>query len=521
MSNKQRVVAIALDAVSFPVLESWMADGTLPNLAEIRRQGAYGRLNNPGSLLYENSWLNFLQGNLSTTNGQWGHQFFDKDDYSSIEFPGFDLAASLPFYARPPFPRTAVFDLPLTPLSSHVNGIQILGWGTEENQCQQFSSPPGLLSELQIKYGGAPLFESNTRRVSHNEAILSFRNPSLYDEKALANLKDLLLEGIRRRTEILLDLLKRDAWDLFLAAFAEAHIAGHLLWHTDLSHPLGSAASSRGLLREIYVALDRAIGELTADIPKETMLLLFAVHGMKPNNTDLNSLLFLPEALYRWQFGKAAIADGGSVEINDKLPLHYRAHWKDEVWALATPQGQKDLISPARLESEEDPQDWCPLRWYAPLWPNMSAFALHSYSHGMIRINVAGREGKGCVKPDDYDDICSSLEDMLKQLRCARSGEPLVGKLWRTRKDPFDEGKHIPPADIMVEWTNHVTDMVSSPITGQIGPVPYFRSGGHGPRGFCIMRGPKITEDSDLPADMQVTDLSHQIKQWLGAPPIQ
>lgn len=521
MNNKNRVVAIALDAVSYPVLESWMADGTLPNLANIRKQGAYGHLNNPDSLLYENSWLNFLQGNLSTTNGQWGHQFFDKENYSSIEFPGFDLAASLPFYARPPFPRTAVFDLPLTPLSSHVNGIQVLGWGTEENQCQQFSFPPDLLSELQDRHGGAPIFESNARKVSHNESILSFRNPSLYDAKALAILKDQLLEGIKRRTAIISDLMKRDSWDLFLAAFAEAHIAGHLLWHTDLPHPLGSAAASHGLLREIYVALDTAIGEVTTYVPQEIMLVLMAVHGMKPNNTDLNSLLFLPEALYRWQFGKAAIANGSSNEINVELPLHYRAHWKDEVWALATTHGRQDLLSPAQLESEEDPQDWCPLRWYAPLWPKMNAFALHSYSHGMIRINVAGREGNGRVKPDDYDATCSSLEGMLKQLRCARSNAPLVGKIWRTRSDPFDVGTHIPPADIMVEWADHVTDMVSSPIIGQIGPVPFFRSGGHGPRGFCIMRGPGIFENSYLPADMQVTDLSHQIKQWLGIPPVQ
>lgn len=521
MSKKQRVVAIALDAVSYPVLESWMADGTLPNLAKIRMQGAYGRLNNPDSLLYENSWLNFLQGNLSTTNGQWGHQFFDKERYSSIEYPGFDLAASPPFYARPPFPRTAVFDLPLTPLSSHVNGIQVLGWGTEENQCQQFSSPPGLLSELQARYGGAPLFESNTRRISHNESILSFRNPSLYDDQALANLKTQLLEGIRRRTAIMLDLLKRDAWDLFLAAFAEAHIAGHLLWHTDLPHPLASVTPSRGLLREVYIALDKAIGELTKNIPDETMLVLMAVHGMKPNNTDLNSLLFLPEALYRWQFGKAALAEGNPGATKAALPLHYRTHWKDEVWDLATPSGRRDLISPAQLESEEDPHDWCPLRWYAPLWPDMRAFALHSYSHGMIRINLAGREANGCVQPNDYDAICSGLEDMLLELRCARSGEPLVGKLSRTRSDPFEEGMHIPPADIMVEWTDRVTDMITSPVVGQIGPVPFFRSGGHGPRGFCIMRGPGISGNSSLPADMQVTGLSHQIRHWLGMQPVQ
>ena len=110
---------------------------------------------------------------------------------------------------------------------------------------------------------------------------------------------------------------------------------------------------------------------------------------------------------------------------------------------------------------------------------------------------------------------------MLLKLRCARSDEPLVGKVKRTRSDPFEEGKHIPPADIMVEWTDHVTDIATSPVIGQIGPVPFFRSGGHGPRGFCIMRGPGISENSNLPAEMQVTELSRQISHWLGIQPIQ
>lgn len=64
MSQSRRIIAIALDALSHPVLEQWMADGSLPNLARLRQQGAYGRLHNPDTLLYENSWLNFLHGQL-------------------------------------------------------------------------------------------------------------------------------------------------------------------------------------------------------------------------------------------------------------------------------------------------------------------------------------------------------------------------------------------------------------------------------------------------------------------------
>lgn len=496
-----------------------MADGTLPTLARLRREGAYGQLHNPNELLYENSYLNFLHGQSSRSSGQWGIQQLDAQRYQVVESPGFLLDSLAPFYARPPFPRTAVFDFPLTPLANTVNGVQVLGWGTEANQSQRVSDPPGLLDEMREKYGEFPLFEgSRTRLISASESILSFRNPSLYDESALAQLKDQLLESIRRRTRILFDLMQREAWDLLLCAYSESHLAGHLLWHVDLPHPLYRAEADRGWLREVYVALDQAVAEVSARIPADTALVLFAAHGMKPNSTDTPTSVFLPEALYRRQFERAALAEGGASKPVPEPSRHYRAHWKDEVWQLATANGQRDLVSPDRLQAENDPQDWNPLRWYAPMWPRMRAYALHSYSLGMVRLNVAGRDGSGMVAPEDYAAECAQLVAFIESLRCARTGEKLALRVWRTREHAFEEGPELPPADIMVEWADIVTDAAEAPAIGRIGPLPYFRSGGHGPDGFCLMRGPGIAAGSSLPQAMQVSDLGATLMRWLGIP---
>lgn len=520
MSHPKRIIAIALDALSYPTLEKWMADGTLPNLAKLRQQGTYGLLQNPGALLYENSWLNFLHGQLSTESGQWGHQHLDALNYNLVESPGFDLSSQRPFYALPPNPRAAIFDLPLTPLAKGVNGLQVFGWGTEANQCTRESFPAELLDELRVKHGEYPLLENDGARViSEKQATVSFRNPSLYDAEALTKLRDQLVEGIRRRTAIISDLLAREPWEMFLASFAEGHLAGHILWHSDLPHPLHQIAVSPGLLRDVYVALDRAIGELLPLVPKDAAFVLFAVHGMKPNNNDMDSLLFLPEALYRWQFRSAALAEGQPGSPPPPPELHYRSHWKDEVWQLATTHGQRDLLSPARLETENDPHDWNPLRWYSPVRRQMRAYALHTYSHGMVRLNVSGRDGNGLVDPPDYAKVCDEVIDLVEKLSCGRTGKPLAKRAWRTRKQAFEEGSHLPPADIMVEWADVVTDVVDGPGIGRIGPVPFFRSGGHGPKGFCLMRGPGIEPGSNLPEDMQVTELSALLMRWLEITP--
>ena len=50
------------------------------------------------------------------------------------------------------------------------------------------------------------------------------------------------------------------------------------------------------------------------------------------------------------------------------------------------------------------------------------------------------------------------------------------------------------PADLMVLWHDDLTaDSVEHPRLGQIGPIPYFRSGGHATEGFVIARGPGFT----------------------------
>ncbi|MGB5740909.1 MAG: hypothetical protein WBM65_00565, partial [Sedimenticolaceae bacterium] len=181
-----------------------------------------------------------------------------------------------------------------------------------------------------------------------------------------------------------------------------------------------------------------------------------------------------------------------------------------------TPTGTACLESPAAQQRRGDPMHWQPGNWYRPLWPTMKAFALPTYSEGLIRINLRGRERDGLIAPEHYHSTCDELCDYLHAVKDGRTGRPMVREIVRTTTDPMDDTALGPPADLIVLWQeDSPTDSVDSPLSGRIGPLPYFRSGGHCSRGFVAARGPGIEAGSRLES-VQATDLTATLLDLMG-----
>jgi predicted AlkP superfamily phosphohydrolase/phosphomutase len=157
-------------------------------------------------------------------------------------------------------------------------------------------------------------------------------------------------------------------------------------------------------------------------------------------------------------------------------------------------------MSPVAAKEMYGDRPWYqPAMWYSRLWPTMKAFALPSFSEGYIRINLMGRETSGVVKPEDYDSVVNDICEQLRNLKCARTGTPMVAELVKTRQTPSDNDPKLPDADIVVSWQeSYATDMVSHPLLGIIGPMPHFRAGSHRHTGFLLASGPCISAGSTI-----------------------
>jgi predicted AlkP superfamily phosphohydrolase/phosphomutase len=174
------------------------------------------------------------------------------------------------------------------------------------------------------------------------------------------------------------------------------------------------------------------------------------------------------------------------------------------------------------LEAEGEPLNWNPAIWYQDLWPQMRAFALAPVSDGYIRVNLAGREANGVVAPEDYDATLAELTAILERLTDPRTGRPVVERIERTRAGPHDN-PDIPP-DLIVCWRSDTPfDAIESPGFGRIGPLPFFRSGGHRAHGARIdnvlfARGPGIVPGSTaVPGHLH--DVPATILALMGAEP--
>ena len=103
-------------------------------------------------------------------------------------------------------------------------------------------------------------------------------------------------------------------------------------------------------------------------------------------------------------------------------------------------------------------------------------------------MNLAGREGRGVVDPRRYDSVLDRWEQRLRALRDGRDGRPAVADVQRTRSgDPYAPG---PPADLVVRFARPA-DLLEDREEGRLGPLPFLRTGEHGPTGFVRVHDPR------------------------------
>ncbi len=532
---KKRVIAIGLDAADYRVMEKWMDQGYLKNLSQLRSQGAYGHLTNTVTYcdqvretsITERLWANTWTGCTSNKTGYWGIEKFYPETYDmSLDIRGaYDFKEYPPFYGLMEDRRVILFDLLSASLYDKVDGLQILGWGGHFPATDNCSSPPELLPEIIRKYGEHPVFYKDA----------GFWWDKEYEEWVEKGIKD----AVATRSEIIRDLMKRQDWDLFLTTFGETHSAGHNFWYLSQSdHPLydhfrKDNDPAKDPMLACYEAVDHAVGEILAEAPEDAYVFVYAVHGIAANNTDLFSLVFLPELLYRFSFpGKVALAPGKLGETLPPVITDASLPWPVEILkttTLANPTLMQRLVKKlvpglfsrfwpepqitdmSQLEGSSANLNWMPGMWYRSAWPQMKAFALPAFSDGHIRINLEGREKNGIVKPSEYDALCEEITQFLYRVKDARTGEPIVEEVVRTRRSPSDSDPKLPDSDLVVLWKPGVSDVIDSPDCGRIGPVVYDRTGGHYlSRGFLMAKGPGITPGSSIP-DGQAVDIAPTI----------
>ena len=499
----RRVLAICLDGYEGSLENHLISVGELPALAKFRAQSARYLLDHGAAQRTGLAGEHLSTGMSPVAANRWAAVHLDPVTYAVWQEGT----------SRPPFPallqsRTVVFDAPYFDLHQAPQVRGLVGWGAHDPGVPLQAQPSDLLSQFQARFGRYPAAEW----------IYGHAWPSAERARRMG-------EGLAYATEVrtraarwLLGDCLTD-WDLAIVVVSEPHSVIEGLWHgVDVSHPLHrlpSAIPAREGVVSVYRAVDRLVGELTGAFP-DAATVVFSMHGMGPNRSDLASMILLPELMYRHALGRpflrqpAAWTDISGVDlqlseqedwasaINANLPPLPLPHCTRRLAARFLPAAIKRALWGAirpYATTEQSPLQssigWMPAARYQPHWHSMRAFALPSFYDGRIRLNLAGRERKGAVPVSQYERVCDEIEALVRECRDPATSEGVVDYIERVRDHgPLTLGPT--DSDLVVVWKGQPCAL-DHPRLGRVGPVPFRRPGGHTGRfGMAYLRNAEI-----------------------------
>ncbi len=506
-SSQGQVIAIGLEATDPGLIERWCREGHLPTFQLLMQQGAWRRLRSDSELSSGSTWASL---NTGTSPGKHGMAFYHRQikcgTYHLRKKYAEDIGRES-FWSRlsRAGKRLAVLDVPESMAIPGFNGLQLVGWGAEGLNAPRSSWPAPLYGNILARYGRHPL-----------DGWFQHR-PASIDEWKIFSEK--LLAGVKTRATIFRELYAQERWDLFLAAFAEPHWAGHYFWHImDEQHPdydRQVAAVCGNTIRQIYQVVDQALAEFIEMAPQATIL-AFSNTGMGPNYSGQH---LLPEILSR--LGYSGRTGGQSMRpqgLSRLLPGRYTG--SIAIRAISGAVSSKNIKRIKRLMPERLWDDWT--RRALALgnnWKESRAFALPADFSGAIRINLKGREPKGRVEPGaEYDAICEEIMQAMRELINPATGKSAVSEVVKVAdRYPGEALDELP--DIVVQWAGDASiNALTSPRIGTVsGALPDLRSGAHTMNGFLLGTGEGVSARGVLP-EAHIMDVAPTIMRLMGQP---
>ncbi|MGF1455880.1 MAG: alkaline phosphatase family protein [Alphaproteobacteria bacterium] len=489
-----RVIVLGLDGYEASFGERLMAEGRMPHLARLKAQSARFGLDHGPERYTGLAWEHVATGLNPERSGRWTAVDFDPATYRTRQ----PATAFQPVFSGLGL-KPVIFDAPYCDLARTPDLRGLVSWGAHDPGVEPTARPASLMQEIEARFGPYPA----------PDFIYAFTWP---DPALTARAADALVEALERRTAITKWLLRerfRD-WDLGMVVVGELHSAIEPFWHgVDPDHPLADHPSARAAgegLTRVYEALDRLIGMLMEEWP-DIPLMAFSMHGMGPNEADVPSMILLPELLYRDAFGAphfeapAAWRDAPkgcpTLAPGEHWDLAVKFHLGASMRPRPSPLGRLKQRVARFLPGAErstatglatESLGWMPSQHYQPFWSRMDAFAVPSFYDGRIRLNLTGREVGGRIDPEDYDEACARIEDLLRACRDPRTGAPVVRSISRAVEHAAFNGEPGRPgdpfalpgtqADLIVIWQGS-PQAFEHPRHGMIGPCPMRRTGGH------------------------------------------
>ena len=266
------LVVYALDSADIDLLQRWMAEGVLPNIAALWQRSLLARVGGPGYWDETGSWITAFSGVPATRHGYYSARRLKPGAYA-LEMVALSDAQARPCWELVEDPRfKAVILEPIEGVPSPgVAGAQLynLTVHQEAYAMSPMATVPESLSEtVRQIYGKRPLLQFDR-----------FEESLGYYKTQLAEYLDVL----QRKARLYRELIRRDEYQLIVVGFSEMHDAVHLLWpfHEGRSPERDPHGELAGAIRTMYVEVDREIGRIQDIVPRNSTVCLLSMMGSR------------------------------------------------------------------------------------------------------------------------------------------------------------------------------------------------------------------------------------------------
>ncbi len=503
---QKRLLVLGFDAMDIELVRRWASAGYLPTFRRLLESAAWTDYCHPPEMTSGSVFPS-----INTGLGPLRH---DGQEYLRLRDGSYRIRlGSAADIKGDPFwkwfvqsgRRVVLADVPFSIPKPEYGGKQIWGWGLHDLwPWKKTSVPTRLLPALSAQFGAHPVpycYDYST----DSDSLLRFRSG--------------LITGVERRTAMLKSLILQSDWDLFYGVYSEPHCAGHLMWHLeDETHPRHSREQLTTVghaFRDIYVAIDHALGELLACSGTDTMCVAFFSQGMGPNYHAVHLFPEIVERFNRRWAGESLLPDKATAPVKgsglDRL-------WKASVHRIPTAWRQR-----ARGHLPMSLRSWLYRRRIEQprRWSRMLTFPMPADGLSALRVNLVGRDPRGRIHSGEE---CARLLDEftaeLFQLTNAETGEPVVARSFRADQqvDPVTMGTG---PDLIVWWSKSapIRTLHSRTLGTIAGECLEMRTGEHVMRGMLLISHARAKPGRHSIEGMSAMDIPATLCDLVGVRP--
>jgi predicted AlkP superfamily phosphohydrolase/phosphomutase len=440
------LLIFGLDGGTLRLAEPWMDQGKLPTLAALRARGRIGVLRSTVPPATLPSWTTFMTGVNPGRHGVFDFTRREPGSYR-VRFVNstFRKVPSIWRLLSDAGRRTAVLGLPGTYPPEPVNGCMVSGFDAPvtTRATRSFIYPRALADEV-MRLGGFTFADFQEFHVG----------PGWY-RTALSR----LLDGVERKRDLALALLRREPWDCFCLVFGETDTVSHHFWHfADVNSPRHDAAAAvqfRDSIELVYRRVDAALGAILEQAPEDCSVLIASDHGFGGAGA---------KAIYLNRFlaehGWLAFEGSGGGRAADLA--------KEAAMRVLPPswQGRAFRTLNGRLADRVESR----ARFGGIQWRRTRAFSEELNYFPSVSIHRAGHEPWGRVADAEYEGVCAQIKEQLLAWRDDETGAPVVRSV-RHRREVY-RGPWVDQApDLLLELAEEDGyNYCSMPSRGASGP---------------------------------------------------